>query len=203
MEGGAPTSCRQPFAGSGRGLASASLSLQKKVVQGVVVRNGGMQNRTERNLTLAPRSQCSGKSPVAFIIIKGVITGLMESQAQIRDAQAGAPFVEASDTHPSCGPTSRLLICGNAHAVSLWVPAVRTQPSASARALLGRLRLPCFLLASSLPASFSRTSWFTAPKYRPFPTLELFSCLRGTGVARTFLFNRLMTENSVILWPSR
>lgn len=164
--------------------------LQKRVVQGVVVRNEGMQNRTERNLTLAPRKSVLGKSPVAFIIIKGVITGLMESQAQIRDAQAGAPFVEGQRYPPVLwAPVTALDLreCTRSAAVGAGCAHSALRRSRRGPSWAGS-GCPAFSLRHLCPPPFSRTSWFTAPKYRPFPTLELFSCLRGTGVARTFLF---------------
>lgn len=74
--------------------------LQNRVMQGVVVRNEGMQNRTERNPRLAPRKSVLGKSSMAFVIIKGFITGLTESQAQIRDSQAGALLMEGQCDPP-------------------------------------------------------------------------------------------------------
>lgn len=163
--------------------------LQNRVVQGVVVRNEGMQNRTERNPRLAPRKSVLGKSSVAFVIIKGFITGLTESQAQICDSQAGAPFMERQ-----CDPPI------------LWAPVAAvdlrecarsaTVGAGCAHSALRRSRrgpswvgsgCPAFSLPHLRPPPFSSTSWFTAPKYRPFLTLELFSRLRGTGVARTFL----------------
>ena len=78
--------------------------LQNRVVQGVVVRKEGVQNRTERNPRLAPRKSVLGKSSMAFVIIKGFITGLTESQAQIRDSQAGAPLMEGQCDPPVLWP---------------------------------------------------------------------------------------------------
>lgn len=41
---------------------------------------------------------------MAFVIIKGFITGLTESQAQIRDSQAGAPLMEGQCDPPVLWP---------------------------------------------------------------------------------------------------
>ncbi|KAI4532959.1 hypothetical protein MG293_015978, partial [Ovis ammon polii] len=122
----------------------SGLEAQKRVVQGVVVRNEGMQNRTERNLTLVPRKSVLGKSPVAFIIIKGVITGLMESQAQIRDAQAGAPFVEGQCYPPVLwAPVTALDLreCTRSAAVGadFAIYSVPTTSQAVTHMLLGQL----------------------------------------------------------------
>lgn len=175
---------------AGLGLLSC-----RRVVQGVVVRNEGVQNRTERTPRLAPRKSVLGKSPMAFVIIKGIITGLLESQAQICDAQAGAPFVEGQCYPPVLwAPVTALDLreCTRNAAVGAGCVHSALHRSKRGPSWAGS-GCPAFSLPHLCPPPFSRTSWFTAPKYRPFPTLELFSRLRGTGVARTFLFfNRLM-----------
>ena len=163
--------------------------LQNGAVQGVVMRDEGMENQTERNLRPAPRKSVLGKSSVAFVIIQGFIIGLMESQAQMCDSQVGAPFVEGPvlPTRP-VGPVTAL---GLRECTHVAVVGGGCAHSARPRSRRGPYRAGsgcrAFFSSHLRPPPFSCTSWFTAPRYRSFPTLELFSCLR-TGVARTFLF---------------
>lgn len=131
-----------------------------------------------------------GKSSVAFVIIKGFIIGLMESQAQMCDSQVGAPFMEGQCYPPVLwAPVTAL---GLRECTHIAVVGGGCAHSARPRSRRGPSRAGsgCRAFSSSHlhPLPFSCTSWFTAPRYRPFPTLELFSCLRRTGVARTFLF---------------
>ena len=151
----APASCRQPLTGSSRGLASASSPAEESC------RGSWLGTRACRTGQRGPRdwrpgSQCSGNLQWPLSSLKASSLGCWKAKPRYVMPRLVPLLWRASATHPSCGPPSRLLICGNAHAMPLWVPAVCTQPSTGrSEAPLGQAQVallsPC-LISARLPS---------------------------------------------------